>query len=245
MGIITFVSDFGSRDWFVAAVKGEILKIAPASQIVDITHDISPYDVRGAAFILSAVFNNFPAGTVHLAVVDPGVGGERKPLIVWSRGHYFVGPDNGLFSYIYEKESKVYEISTSPGLSATFHARDIFGPTAARLANGSSADTLARQTSKTVCFEPPELKHKQGRLHGEIVYVDHFGNCITNLPTHYEIGKVVVSDREIPLRNSYCEGNPGELICVRGSLGYYEIACSCGNAHDLLKASIGMDVQAL
>jgi S-adenosylmethionine hydrolase len=244
MEIITFISDFGSKDWFVPAVKGEILKIAPSALIVDITHDIAPYDVRGAAFVLGAVYGNFPAGTVHLAVVDPGVGGERKPLAVESHGHHFVGPDNGLFSYIYEKKARVYEIVVDAKPSSTFHARDIFGPTAARLASGCAVEELARQISGMVCFERPEAGSRQGRLYGEIIYIDHFGNCITNLPTHNEIRRIVVSGRDVQLKKNYCEGNPGELICVRGSLGYYEIACPSGNARDQLEANIGTRVEA-
>ena len=130
MKIITFLSDFGNKDWFVSAVKGEIFKINKNVLIVDITHTLIPHDVRSAAFLLKSVYRNFPSGTVHLVVVDPGVGSERIPIIVESSGYYFVGPDNGVFSYIYSEDSKVYEIEVKKTVSYTFHARDIFGPTA-------------------------------------------------------------------------------------------------------------------
>ncbi|UCD19469.1 MAG: SAM-dependent chlorinase/fluorinase [candidate division WOR-3 bacterium] len=244
MQIITFISDFGSRDWFVAAVKGEILKITPAAKIVDITHDIMPYDVKGAAFILSAVYGNFPTGAIHLAVVDPGVGGDRRPVIVQSRGHYFVGPDNGIFSYVYGGDSEVYEIEVDMQPSATFHARDVFGPAAARLAGGRPIGELARPTSSLVCFRRPELKKIQGCLCGEIVYIDHFGNCITNLPNSADIGAIHVAGKTVALAGSYGTAQPGEVVCVKGSIGYYEIACNRGNAGTLLRARIGMGVKA-
>ncbi len=244
MQIITFISDFGSRDWFVAAVKGEILKITPAARIVDITHDIMPYDVKGAAFILSAVYGNFPAGAIHLAVVDPGVGGERRPVIVKSHGHFFVGPDNGIFSYVYGKDSEVYEIIVDKKPSATFHARDVFGPAAARLAGNRPIGELARQTSSMVCFRRPELKNIRGCLYGEIAYIDHFGNCITNLPNSEDIGTIHVAGKAVAVARSYGAAQPGEVVCVKGSIGYYEIACNRGNASNLLKARIGTGVKA-
>lgn len=244
MEIITFISDFGSKDWFVPAVKGEILKIAPSAKIVDITHDITPHDVRGAAFVLGAVYGNFPAGTIHLAVVDPGVGGERKPLVVESQGHHFVGPDNGLFSYVCEKEAKVYEIIVDVKPSSTFHARDIFGPTAARLAKGCAVEELARQVSSMECFERPAARSIGGRLHGEIVYIDHFGNCITNIPNSAEIRAICVSGKTVPVMSHYGAGQSGEIICVRGSIGYYEIASNMGSANSALKAHIGLEITA-
>lgn len=244
MKIITFLSDFGARDWFVAAVKGEILKLAPDVQIVDITHDIPPYDIKGAAIVLSAVFSNFPAGTIHLAVVDPGVGSERRPLIIESQGHFFVGPDNGLLSYVCDSRAKAYEIVTGPAPSSTFHAHDIFGPAAARLATGTPVSAIARPTPEFTRIARPEAREKNGVLHAEIVYIDRFGNCITSIPVHNTVKSISVGDRTIPVRKIYSEGKPGELIVVKGSSGYYEIACYQGNARELLKGASGMAVQA-
>jgi S-adenosylmethionine hydrolase len=241
---ITFLSDFGSADWFTAAVKGEILKIAGDVRIVDVTHNIAPFDIRGAAFLLSAFYHNFPKGTVHLAVVDPGVGTERKPLIVDADGYYFVGPDNGLFSYIYNSESKVYEIKSAGETSTTFHARDIFGPAAAHLACGMKPTALGRMLKKYVHFQPPKVSKKGGQIHGEIVYIDHFGNCVTNIPNTERISRIIVSGESIEVEKSYSQVKPNALVCVKGSIGYYEIASCMDNASAVLKAKVVTGVEA-
>lgn len=243
MKIITFISDFGSKDWFVAAVKGEILKIAPSVRIIDITHDISPYDVRGAAFVLSAVFNNFSTGTIHLAVVDPGVGGARRPLVVRSRGYYFVGPDNGLFSYIYDKESEVYEIITGSAPSSTFHARDIFGPAAARLANGDAPEIFGVSISTYERFAFPRVVKKRDRIEGIVMHVDHFGNLITNIPNELEVSSFQIGDKSISLKRYYSEGAEGEVFAVPGSCGYYEITSNQGSVCEILCVGVGMAVR--
>jgi S-adenosylmethionine hydrolase len=243
MRTITFLSDFGLDDWFVAAVKGEILKLAPGVSISDITHNIKPYDVRGAAFVLCAVFNNFPGGSIHLAVVDPGVGSERKPLVVQSQGHLFVGPDNGLFSNIYEEDSKVYEIKVGSESSATFHARDIFGPAAARLAIGIAPEALGTRLVDYVRFEIARPEQKKNAIFGAIAYVDHFGNCITNIPVSKEITSVRVSGQSVSVTDRYGSGPAKALVCVKGSLGYYEIASYTGNAAEKLRAHIGLAVE--
>jgi len=243
MRTITFLSDFGHNDWFIAAVKGEILKLAPGVSIIDITHSIAPYDVRGAAFVLSAVFRNFPEGSIHLAVVDPGVGGERKPLIVQSQGYMFVGPDNGIFSNVLERDSKVYEIETGSAASSTFHARDVFGPAAARLATGIAPATIGRDLADYFRFEGTRPTEKDGTIFGEIAYIDHFGNCITNIPVSKEIISLHVSGYSINVGTSYVSACAHALVCVKGSIGYYEIASYQGNAAERLKAHVGMEVQ--
>jgi S-adenosylmethionine hydrolase len=245
MKIITFTSDFGANGWFVAAVKGEIIKLAVDVRIVDITHNIIPHDIRSAAFLLHAVYDNFPKGTIHLAVVDPGVGGDRKPIIVESRDHLFVGPDNGLFSYVYDRASKVYEIIVESIVSSTFHARDIFGPTAARLAMGRASQALGQLFDDYLRFEIPGVRKEGKRLFAEIVYIDHFGNLITNIPIQHKIETLRVSDHVVDVKNDYGAGKPGELICVPGSIGYYEIACNKGSAREMLGATVGMCVEAL
>jgi len=241
---ITFISDFGTEDWFVAAVKGEIFKIADDVRLVDITHSIMPFDIRGAAFLLSAVYGNFPMGTVHLVVVDPGVGSSRRPIVVDSLGYYFVGPDNGLFSYIYDQDSRVYGIRIPVGASTTFHARDIFGPAAAKVAIGVKPRELGTELRDYVRFEIPMVRRTAGVLHGEIVYIDHFGNCITNVPNREDIGTIQVSDVSIKVKKSYSNGELNELVCVKGSIGYYEIASNQGSARDKLQAHVGMQVEA-
>ncbi|UCD05002.1 MAG: SAM-dependent chlorinase/fluorinase [candidate division WOR-3 bacterium] len=243
MKVITFLSDFGTDDWFVAAVKGEILKINPCVRIVDITHDIKPYDVRGAAFVLFAVFRNFPKGSIHLAVVDPGVGGDRKPIIVRSQGQFFVGPDNGIFSRVYDASSMVYEIKVNSSASATFHARDIFGPTAARLSGGTSLSRLGKIHREYVVHETAGPTRRKNVIFGEIAYVDHFGNCITNIPNSEKITKLRVLGRMVNIIDYYSVMLSKGLAGVRGSLGYYEIARYKGNASQVLKAEPGMRVE--
>ena len=244
MNTITFTSDFGTSDWFTAAVKGEILKLASDVRILDITHNIAPFDIRGAAFLLYAVYDNYPKGTVHLAVVDPGVGGERRPIIVGASGHYFVGPDNGLFSYVLTAEAEVYEINVSEETSSTFHARDIFGPAAARLAAGARPEELGERFLDYERFDIPRLIQEKGRLYGEIVYIDHFGNCITNVQNSHQIGEMRVAGHLIGIKQSYGEGRTGEIICLKGSIGYYEVAVNQGSARELLQGRIGMSVEA-
>jgi len=243
MKIITFLSDFGADDWFVAAVKGEILKIASAARIIDITHNIRPYDVPGAAFVLSAVYRDFPGGSVHLSVVDPGVGGERKPIIVQSQGHLFVGPDNGIFSRIYDESSRVYEIKVNVKTSVTFHARDIFGPTAARLAKGISASSLGNIHKAYVAHETKAPVRRKSIIYGEITYVDHFGNCITNIPNSAEVTRLRVLGRVVDIMDYYSAKPRKRLVGVKGSLGYYEIARYEGSSSQVLKAGPGTQVK--
>jgi len=244
MKIITFLSDFGDRDWFVAAVKGEILKINRNVLIVDVTHKLVPYDIHFAAFLLKSVYKNFPPGTIHLAVIDPGVGSERKPSIVESGGYFFVGPDNGIFSYIYNKNSRVYRIKVKETLSSTFHARDIFGPTAAKIAKGSKPERLVVRIKDYIKFTFPKLEKKKNTIYGKVVYIDHFGNLITNIPSTIDVKVLHISKRKIFIKRFYGEGKPHEIIGVKGSSGYYEIACDQGNARDVLKAKIGLKIFA-
>lgn len=242
MKIITFLSDFGNKDWFVSAVKGEIFKINKNVLIVDITHTLIPHDVRSAAFLLKSVYRNFPSGTVHLVVVDPGVGSERIPIIVESSGYYFVGPDNGVFSYIYSEDSKVYEIEVKKTVSYTFHARDIFGPTAAKLSMNTAPQNLGMRINNYTKFEFPIPKERSGKIYGEVVYIDHFGNLITNIENTIGIKALYIAKKKVNVKHFYGQGKPGEIICVRGSSGYYEIACNRGNACDLLKAETGLQI---
>ncbi|HEC79371.1 MAG TPA: hypothetical protein ENI34_09595 [candidate division WOR-3 bacterium] len=237
--MITFISDFGGRDWFVAAVKGEIYRITKDAVIVDITHGIKPHDILSAAFVLKSVYRNFPKGTVHLVVVDPGVGGDRKPLIVESEGYYFVGPDNGVFSYIYKDDSKIYVIEVEEETSVTFHGRDIFAPAAARLSLGRRPDTFGRKTDGCKKIPFPVYRRENERIIGEVVYIDHFGNLITNIPNSVKFNRVYCEGKEISVKNFYEEGEPEEAICIKGSVGYYEIACNKGSAKDVLGAAVG------
>ncbi len=244
MKVITFISDFGDRDWFVGAVKGEILKINKNVSIVDITHRLVPHDIQSAAFVVKSVYKNFARGSIHLVVVDPGVGSKRKPLIVQSDGYYFVGPDNGVFSYVYKKNSKVFEIKQKGKLSSTFHARDIFGPAAARLSKGIKPITLGKTIENYAKFKFPLIEEKKGKVVGEVVYIDQFGNCITNIPNTIAVVEFRIAKRRIAVTDFYGEGKVGKLMAVRGSSGYYEIASNKGSAQKILKAVIGLAVKA-
>ena len=244
MRIITFLSDFGNDDWFVAAVKGEILKRAGDIQIVDISHNVARFDIRSAAFLLSAVCRNFPEGTVHLAVVDPGVGGDRKPIIIDAHRYLFVGPDNGIFSYIDRAGAKVYEIDVEGGVSHTFHARDIFGPAAAYLASGEKPCVLGKKRKDFVRFEIRKPKKSADHIQGEIAYIDHFGNCITNITNDACITSIQAAGVAIGIGESYSAAGTSGLVCLKGSIGYYEIASNQGSARDTLRAHTGMPVRA-
>jgi S-adenosylmethionine hydrolase len=242
MNIITFISDFGPCDWFAGAVKGEILKINYDAFIVDITHNIVPQDVHSAAFLLKCVYKSFPEGTVHLVVVDPGVGSSRKPIIAQSQGYYFVGPDNGVFSYVLSKSTKVYKIKEIDKISYTFHARDVFGPAAARLSKGMGPDALGSKIENYIKFPFPKITRKKGKLYGKIIYIDHFGNCITNIPNTVKIKEFYILNKMIKVKKYYGASKTANLIALRGSCGFYEVASPKANAQKILNAKIGMKI---
>ena len=185
--LITLLTDFGTSDYFVGAIKGVILSINPHATIVDITHDIPPQDIGAAAFTLVSVYRTFPAGTVHVAVVDPGVGSTRRPILALAAEQFFVGPDNGIFSYILDREpaASVFHLTDEQyfrqPVSSTFHGRDLFAPVAAALAGGVKPEQLGDLVNDHIRL--PLLAAERsgdGTLTGRILHIDHFGNCITN-----------------------------------------------------------------
>ena len=187
--MITLLTDFGTSDYFVPAVKGVILTLNPQAQIIDLTHDISAQDVHAGAFTLGACWRNFPPGTIHLAVVDPGVGSARHPIVVQADQHLFVGPDNGLFSFVYARAKQVSVFhatntdffQTKP--SATFHGRDVFAPLAGWLSRGVHPSSFGPVINDYVRFDlpHPQFDRHSGRLTGSVIHIDRFGNCITNI----------------------------------------------------------------
>src|SRR5947207_1030860 len=186
--IITLLTDFGSQDYFTAAMKGVILSINPAAQIVDITHEIPPQDIQAAAFNLLATYKDFPAKTIHVAVVDPGVGSTRRAVLIECAGQFFVGPDNGIFGWVCEREGIYNAIHLTNEnyfrhpVSATFHGRDIFAPVAAAVSKGGALDEFGPAIKNLIHLE--SLKPKilsDGAIEASIIYIDRFGNCITNL----------------------------------------------------------------
>jgi S-adenosyl-L-methionine hydrolase (adenosine-forming) len=253
---ITLTTDFGTSDHFVAAMKGVILGIAPRARIVDITHGVAPFDVEEAAFTLAQAWRWFPKGTIHVAVVDPGVGSARRPILVEAAGHRFVGPDNGIFSMIYDAAPhKVREITNAKlalkTVSRTFHGRDIFAPAAAHLARAVPAARFGK-----VLNDPIKIPHlapseqQRGRWIGTILKVDRFGNLITNFhvdrfpgvktrPFEMLAGTEIV--RRLAL--TYAETGVGEIAVIVGSSGYLEVSANQMSASEKLGCSAGAPVE--
>jgi S-adenosylmethionine hydrolase len=258
--MITLLSDFGTADYFVPAVKGIILTINPHAQIVDITHEIPAHDIGSAAFTLGACYHNFPSGTIHVAIVDPGVGSERLAIIVDAGGYIFVGPDNGIFSFVYARESKarVYQITAQNimrrSLSATFHGRDLFGPVAGFLSRGMALEDLGREVEHYTKIEIPQPKEMQepGAIEGHIIHIDRFGNCITNFTDRElafnrdseQLAVMTIGGLKIDQFCTHFEQSSGKdaLMAYPGSAGYWEIALFHGRASDLIGAKVGMKV---
>jgi S-adenosylmethionine hydrolase len=256
--IITLLTDFGTEDYFVGAMKGIILTRCPAAVIVDITHAIPPQDVRAGAFTMNAVYANFPIGSIHLAVVDPGVGSSRRPVLVEAAGHLFVGPDNGLFSMILDRvpDGKVRHVTNTdyflPNPSSTFHGRDIFAPVAAALARGVPPEDLGPIIQDPERFGFPECESlMDGSMVGSVIHIDHFGNCVTNFaPDQLQPLLTArsfclrVNDHEIhQLSRTYSEATPGEPFAIIGSAGFLEISVLCSSAARELKITVGDPVK--
>jgi S-adenosyl-L-methionine hydrolase (adenosine-forming) len=248
--IITFTSDFGRSDWFVGVVHGAIHAICPEARVVDLTHDVPPGHVARAAFVLEAAAPDFPPDTVHLVVVDPGVGTDRRALAIGARGQRFVGPDNGVLEWALDDPAAEVHAATETRffrepVSRTFHARDVFGPVAAHLARGESLAALGGLVSVPCRLGRPMPRRDDGRLIGRIVFVDHFGNALTNLteqdlsdafPTVApEALEVQVAGHVLRgLARAYGDSPIGTLLAIIGSSGRLEIAQTGGDAAERL-----------
>jgi S-adenosyl-L-methionine hydrolase (adenosine-forming) len=231
MKIITLLTDFGLADPYVAIMKGVILKINPHVRIVDITHSVSPQDVKEAAFIIKEYYPYFETGTVHVAVVDPTVGSGRRPLILERDGHYFVGPDNGIFSHLIQGITAIHEIRNRDfmlkSVSSTFHGRDVFAPAAAHLVSGVRPSAFGPAIENPVNLGGIFPETANNILSGEVVRLDRFGNAITNID--FDVFKNFVGSRRFrigindtvftSLNQSYHEQ---EFTCLVGSSGYIE-----------------------
>jgi S-adenosylmethionine hydrolase len=257
MPIITLLTDFGSQDYFVGAMKGVVLSINPDVRIVDITHEIPPQDIHAAAFNLFAVYKSFPLATIHLAVVDPGVGSARRPILVECAGQFFVGPDNGLFGWICEREGnwRAFHLTNenffNHPVSATFHGRDIFAPVAAALSNGVAPAEFGPPIHDVVQLESLTPKTTaDGTIEATIIHTDRFGNCITNLTAEHLgekpiAAKLIVNAREIrSFRVFFAEQSDDDdgLFCIVGSAGFVEIAAQNSAAAGILNARRGQRV---
>jgi len=233
--IITLLTDFGTADGYVGEMKGVLLSRAPDLQLVDISHEIPPQDVERARLTVARVWRRFPEGTVHLVVVDPGVGSSRAALAVQSEGRYLVGPDNGVLSpALLAANARAIELPLPATASATFHGRDVFAPAAAALALGERIDALGREAARPIIRRTPEpVRRPDGGIEGEIITVDRFGNAVTNL-VGLRGGTISAGGRTLAVRHTYSEVSDGDPVAVVGSTGFIEIAVRNGSAAEIL-----------
>jgi len=243
MPVITLLTDFGTADGYVGEMKGVIYAMLPQAQVVDIAHDVAPQDVDGARLAIARYWRRFPLGTVHLVVVDPGVGTARAALAVHSDGRFLVGPDNGVLSpALLRADARVVELAMPAQASATFHGRDVFAPAATRLAGGSPLEALGTTYDAPVLRRTPEARRQaDGTVSGEVIAVDRFGNLITNLVAPRG-GSVMLGGRVVPIVRSYGDGASGDVVALTGSSGLLEIAVRDGSACRTLEAARGVPV---
>jgi S-adenosyl-L-methionine hydrolase (adenosine-forming) len=255
--VITLTTDYGTNDHLVGTLKGVILKINPEATIVDITHNVAPFDLLDAALAIGSAYSYFPPRTIHVVVVDPGVGTERRPLLVTAENQYFVAPDNGVLSVIYEREENVVARNVTAAhyflqpISQTFHGRDIFAPIAAWLSKGWQTASMGEEITDHKKFALPKPKTADGVVKGIVMRIDAFGNLITNfrvedLPesaltngdVKFQVGNQAIS-RMVP---TFASGNAGEPVAYVGSAGYVEIAVNKGNASRTLSIGRGTPI---
>jgi S-adenosylmethionine hydrolase len=256
--MITLTTDFGLKDPYVAEMKAVILGICPNAVIVDITHEIAKFNIRMGAYVLASAVPYFPEGAIHVAVVDPGVGTRRRPIVIQTKQSFFVGPDNGLLVLAAEKQGimRIHELTNPrfmlPKVSHTFHGRDIFAPAAAHLMSGVKPEEFGPKIRKPVQPEFAKVAQRNGVLVGEVLHVDGFGNIITNINAK-EMARSRLKDAvsvELPscklklkLCEAYGETKPREPLALIGSHGFLEIALNQGNAAKKFKAKPGDKIE--
>lgn len=257
MSVISLLTDFGQKDNFVGVIKGVILSINPNAKIVDICHEVKPHDILTGAFLLKSSFKYFPKGSLHLIVVDPGVGSQRKKLLVKTNDYFFIAPDNGVLSPALKEQSplKIIEITNKnyflKPTSDTFHGRDIFAPTAAYLSKGEDFSKFGRPLSSFKALELPPLKVTKRALIGEIIYIDHFGNLISNIDKNTLIDFIQNKEFKICIKNkiinklshSYLEGIRREPLAIINSFNCLELAINSGSARDYLSVNKGTKIK--
>ena len=259
MPVITLLTDFGSADEYVGVMKGVMLSICPSVSVVDITHQLEPQNIEQAAYLVPAYFHYFPEGTIHIVVVDPGVGSQRAVLAVHFRKHFFIAPDNGVLSLLLrdQKSDTVIEVNTSEfflePVSATFHGRDIFAALGAHMACGLKIDSLGSSRRIEDIVRLNDLTCQvtaSGELVGKIVSIDRFGNLISNIDAvqlrdfcRFEPSKqIYITIGALTIRGmakTYADAAAEEPLALIGSRGYLEIALNCANAQEQLKARKG------
>jgi S-adenosyl-L-methionine hydrolase (adenosine-forming) len=254
--ILTLTTDFGLTDHYVGTMKGVMLGIAPAAEIVDISHGVTPFAIAEGAYLIAQAWRYFPKKTVHVVVVDPGVGSARRPILVEAGGQYFIGPDNGVLSMVYLREKcNIRHVTNeryfrSP-VSRTFHGRDIFAPVAAHVAAGVAASKMGKLIADYLKpqFDQPHRAGKRTWI-GRVLHIDRFGNVVTNFNAaefrdlelrHFALA---FGPREVTrLVRSYSECPDGELCAIEGSTGYYEVCLKEGNAAQAIKCETGAAVE--
>ena len=256
-GLVTLTTDFGARDPYVAAIKGVLLDCCPRLQVVDLTHEIAPQDVLEGALFLAGALHYFPAGTVHLVVVDPGVGTERQAVAVAAGGQFIVCPDNGLLT-LFLRRYVVDEarLISAPAfmretVSPTFHGRDVFAPAAARLACGTALAEAGPRVDELVMIDIPECVREGDRVRGEVVHIDRFGNAISNID-RASVGDGLVHEvyvdnyaPALQLHRTYGSVPAGQALAVFGSADYLEVAVNRGSAAGTLGISVGDRVEVI
>lgn len=258
--ILTLTTDFGTKDGFIGTLKGVIWSICPAARIADISHEISPQNVLEGAFVLWRAYTFFPAGTIHVAIVDPGVGTSRRPIALRLGGYTFIGPDNGLFTPMLEDAVrkdwplKIVQLENAkyflPDVSHTFHGRDIFAPVAAHVAKGISLADLGPEISDPVRLSMPKPEKTRDGWRAHVIVVDVFGNCTTDLPAaalkdHQQVTFHLCGREVHGLSTSYGNNQPGDLIALVDSEKYIEIAIVNGNAAKILGVHVGDAVDVI
>lgn len=253
--MIVLFTDFGTRDAYVAQLKGVILGLSPEARLVDLTHDVTVFDIREAAYLLDAAVRYFPAKTICVAIVDPGVGTARRPLLLHTHADkYYLGPDNGLFTRVIARERlhTAYVLTHTaaflPHVSTTFHGRDIFAPVAAHLACGVAPDVFGPPIDDVLLLTHATPRQDGASRLGEVIHIDHFGNVITNIPatmlTDLVIGQKVACTlgahtHILPFVTTYGMQPPEQLVCLLNSSAEFELALCCGNAAQQLGAQVG------
>lgn len=246
--IITLMTDFGTNDHYVGVMKGVMLNINPQIEIVDITHSIPPQDIHGAAFLIDSAHRYFPTGTIHVIVVDPGVGSERRAIVCQTETAYFVCPDNGILTHILRNEERICTVAVEnsayflPQVSNTFHGRDIFAPVAAHLSRGVSIDKLGSPVTHPVQLPVPRPEVTDKAVIGQVIWIDSFGNLVTNI-SHEILGSLEGQDSVViraggteidHLNRSYAESAVGEALAIVGSFNRLEISINQGDAAQVL-----------
>lgn len=243
--VITLLTDFGQRDSYVAEIKGAALSVASAATLVDVSHDVPLGSVVAAQYLLARTWHRYPPATVHVAVVDPGVGTARRAIAASAKGHYFVAPDNGLLTPVLEGAA-VVELPVPEDASATFHGRDVFAPAAARLALGQELSRLGPPVTDPVLVPLPRPREEQGAVVGQVVYIDGFGTLITNVPGAALAGAglvIVGGEFAAPVGRTFADVDLGALVAFVGSGGTVEVAARERSAAQALGVGVGAEVR--